>query len=109
MKKTPGMYLKILAYLHECYRVTLNACVRIREAIKDNDRRLKEKYVRTLKEDLQWLPRAFAFELITNRPNRNGIIMSQLAKDKKFILLIKEVRRDFDNGYDAMNKIHART
>jgi hypothetical protein len=104
-RATAGMYFAILDYLDECYRLTLNACVRIRKAIKENNKRHREKYTKMLKEDLQWLPRAFAFELVTKR--LNGIIIGQLAKDKKFILLIKQVQRDFDKECDAINKIHA--
>jgi hypothetical protein len=99
------MYFTILAYLGECYRVTLDACSRIKEAIKNNNNKYKEKCVKELREDLLWWPRQFAFRLIAKTPDR--ILVGQLAKDNKFTMLLNEVQKDFDKGCDVINNIRS--
>jgi DNA-binding MarR family transcriptional regulator len=102
---TPGMYSTIFSYLGECCRITLNACDRIKKAIEENDNKNKAKYIRELNEDLQWLPREFAFRLITKSPDR--VIVHQLAKDNKFILMLNGVKREFNEAYSVVNSIRS--
>ena len=101
----PNMYFTILAYLGECYRVTLDACGRIKEAKNVNNRKYKEKCVKDLKEDLRWWPKEFAFRLIAKTPDR--IVVNQLAKDNKFTILLNEAQKDFDKGCDVINNLRS--
>jgi DNA-binding MarR family transcriptional regulator len=96
-------YVTIFAYLGECYRVTIYACERIKEAINENDSKYRKQHVKKLKEDLQWWPKEFAFRLITKTPDR----ASQLAKDNKFMKLLKEVQLDFEKGLSAVDNIRS--
>ena len=55
-------------------------------------------------------PRVFAFELVTSLLKKDGgsVIVGQLAKDKKFVKLLREVQKDFEKGFIAVNNIHSR-
>ena len=70
--------------------------VELKRAKNVNNRKYKEKCVKDVKEDLRWWPKEFAFRLIAKTPDR--IVVSQLAKDNKFTILLNEAQKDFDKG-----------
>jgi hypothetical protein len=103
------LYFAIVLYLGDCYQITLDAADRIRKAIEDHNEKDKEYFTKRLIEDLEWQPRGFALKLVTNflRKKRGESILGQLAKDKKFVHLLREVKKDFDKGFSAINNIHS--
>lgn len=105
------LYFTIVLYLGNCYNITLDAADRIRKAIEEHNIEDQEFFTKRLKEDLEWQPREFALKLVTSflRKKSDAVIMGQLAKDKKFVYLLREVQRDFDKGFAAVNKIFAKT
>ena len=106
-RATVKLYFAIVSYLGDCYQITLDAANRIRKAREEQNREVQKYYTKRLKEDLEWQPRAFAFRLITKPPDR--VIIGQLAKDNKFILLLKEVQKDFDKGFTAFNNTRSKS
>lgn len=105
------LYFAIVLYLGDCYNITLDAADRIRKAIEEHNKDDQEYYTKRLKEDLEWQPREFVLKLVTNflRKKDDGVIMGQLAKDKKFLELLREVQKDFDKGFSAVNKLYTKT
>jgi predicted transcriptional regulator len=104
------LYFAIVLYLGDCYQITLDAADRIRKAIVEHNEEDKEYFTKRLIEDLEWQPREFALKLVTSffRKKGGGVILGQLAKDKKFVHLLREVQKDFDKGFSAINKIHSK-
>jgi DNA-binding PadR family transcriptional regulator len=98
---TVKLYFAITSYLHDCYQITLNAADHIKKAREEHNEEDQKYYVKRLKVDLEWQPRAFAFILITKSPDK--VIVRQLAKDNKFVLLLNGVQRDFNEAYSVMN------
>lgn len=105
------LYFAIVLYLGDCYQITLDAADRIRKAIEDHNEEDKEYFTKRLKDDLEWQPREFALKLVISflRKKGDAVIMGQLAKDRKFVYLLREVQKDFDKGFFAVNKIFAKT
>ena len=104
------LYFAIVLYLGDCYQITLDAADRIRKAIVEHNEEDKEYFTKRLIEDLEWQPREFALKLVTSFLRKKGgeITVCQLAKDKKFVHLLREVQKDFDKGFSAINKIHSK-
>jgi hypothetical protein len=104
------LYFAIVSYLRDCYQITLDAADDIRKAIEEHNEEDKEYYTKQLKEDLEWKPREFALKLVTSflRKKNYRVIMDQLAKDKKFVELLREVQKDFDKGFSIVNKEFAK-
>ena len=109
-RATVKLYFAIISYLGDCYDITIDAADHIRKAIEEHNKKAKEYYAKRLKEDLEWQPRVFAFELVTSLLKKDGgsVIVGQLAKDKKFVKLLREVQKDFEKGFIAVNNIHSR-
>jgi hypothetical protein len=104
------LYFELVSYLRGCYQITLDAADRIRRAIEEHNKEDEEYYTKRMKEKLEWQPKSFAFELLTRRLKeaRGNTIIGRLAKDKKFVGLLREVQKDFEKGFIAVKGIHDR-
>lgn len=116
---TGRFYSQITSYLQECCNVTLNAIDDIKSAEKEEE---KVKIIDRLKFDLEWLIRRLCFKLTimyneTNllaiNPNLNDDVKVtlyelenkmklQLSKDSQFINLLKNLHKDFNEGYSEL-------
>ena len=116
---TGRFYSQITSYLQECCNVTLNAIDDIKSAEKEEE---KVKIIDRLKFDLEWLIRRLCFKLTimyneTNllaiNPNLNDDVKVtlyelenkmklQLSKDSPFINLLKNLHKDFNEGYSEL-------
>jgi hypothetical protein len=109
-KANVTLYFTIVSYLRDCYQITLNGADNIRKAIKDHNKEHTEYYTKRLKEDLEWQPRIFAFELVTGFLKKEGgrYVVGLLARDRKFVKLLREVQKDFAKGFTVVDNIHSR-
>ena len=116
---TGRFYSQITSYLQECCNVTLNAIDDIKSAEKEEE---KVKIIDRLKFDLEWLIRRICFKLTimyneTNllaiNPNLNDDVKVtlyelenkmklQLSKDSQFINLLKNLHKEFNEGYSEL-------
>jgi hypothetical protein len=116
---TGRFYSQITSYLQECCNVTLNAIDDINSAEKEEE---KVKIIDRLKFDLKWLIRRICFKLTimyneTNllaiNPNLNDDVKVtlyelenkmklQLSKDSQFINLLKNLHKEFNEGYSEL-------
>jgi hypothetical protein len=81
------------SYLAECCGTMLGAI----NGIKEEDQNEKKKNMAMLKYDLKRKALSLSFELVTKfKPAALGY----LAGDKKFVKLAKELKIEFDSGYD---------
>ena len=116
---TGRFYSQITSYLQEGCNVTLNAIDDIKSAEKEEE---KVKIIDRLKFDLEWLIRRLCFKLTimyneTNllaiNPNLNDDVKVtlyelenkmklQLSKDSPFINLLKNLYKDFNEGYNEL-------
>jgi hypothetical protein len=116
---TGRFYSQITSYLQECCNVTLNAIDDIKSAEKEEE---KVKIIDRLKFDLEWLIRRLCFKLtimynetnlLTINPNLNDDVKVtlyelenkmklQLSKDSQFINLLKNLHKDFNEGYSEL-------
>jgi len=117
---TGRFYSQITSYLQECCNVTLNAIDDIKSA--DEKEEEKVKIIDRLKFDLEWLIRRLCFKLtimynetnlLSINPNLNDDIKVtlyelenkmklQLSKDSQFINLLKNLYKDFNEGYSEL-------
>jgi hypothetical protein len=116
---TGRFYSQITSYLQECCNVTLNAIDDIKSAEKEEE---KVKIIDRLKFDLEWLIRRLCFKLtimynetklLSINPNLNDDVKVtlyelenkmklQLSKDSQFINLLKNLHKDFNEGYSEL-------
>ncbi len=116
---TGRFYSQITSYLQECCNITLNAIDDMKSAEKEEE---KVKIVDRLKFDLEWLIRRLCFRLtimynetnlLSTNPNLNDDVKVtlyelenkmklQLSKDSQFINLLKNVHKDFNEGYSEL-------
>jgi hypothetical protein len=116
---TGRFYSQITSYLQECCNITLNAIDDIKSAENEEE---KVKVVDRLKFDLEWLIRRLCFKLtimynetnlFSTNPNLNDDVKVtlyelenkmklQLSKDSQFINLLKNVHKDFNEGYSEL-------
>ena len=116
---TGRFYSQITSYLQECCNITLNAIDDIKSAENEEE---KVKIVDRLKLDLEWLILRLCFKLtimynetnlFSTNPNLNDDVKVtlyelenkmklQLSKDSQFINLLKNVHKDFNEGYSEL-------
>ena len=98
-------YFKLKSYLAECYRITLDACDKIRNYIEEKKETDRRERTELLEDDLRWQAKVLAFRLVTetNDPSRLGSIV----KDNRFMKLLKEVHEDFDEGFVTVSKLNS--
>jgi hypothetical protein len=116
---TGRFYSQITSYLQECCNITLNAIDDIESAENEEE---KVKIVDRLKLDLEWLIRRLCFKLtimynetnlFSTNPNLNDDVKVtlyelenkmklQLSKDSQFINLLKNLHKDFNEGYSEL-------
>ncbi|HJU58270.1 MAG TPA: hypothetical protein VJ583_00850 [Nitrososphaeraceae archaeon] len=117
---TGRFYSQITSYLQECCNVTLNAIDDIKSA--DENEEEKVKIIDRLKFDLEWLIRRLCFKLtimysetnlLSINPNLTDDVKVtlyeletkmklQLSKDSQFINLLKNLYKDFNEGYSEL-------
>ncbi|MGI9012381.1 MAG: hypothetical protein ACXWFB_04355 [Nitrososphaeraceae archaeon] len=120
---TGRFYSQIVSYIEECCNVTLNAIDDIKSAEKEEE---KVKIFHKMKFDLEWLIRRLCFKLtimynetnlLSINPNLNDDIKVtlyeyenkmkiQLSKDSQFITLVKNLHKDFNEGYSELINLH---
>jgi hypothetical protein len=120
---TGRFYSQIVSYLEECCNITLNAINDINSAEKEEE---KVKIFDKLKFDLEWLIRRLCFKLtimynetnlLSINPNLNDDVKVtlyeyenkmkiQLSKDMQFITLLKNLYKDFNDGYGEFINLH---
>jgi hypothetical protein len=102
------LYFAVLSYLRDCYQLTLDAANRIRRAVEEKNHEDERVHKNQLIDDLRWLAKIFAFRLVCESLRRKGggVILGKLAKDKRFLEFLADVHRDFDKGFNAVNRIH---
>lgn len=116
---TGRFYSQITSYLQECCNITLNAIDDIESAENEEE---KVKIVDRLNLDLEWLIRRLCFKLtimynetnlLSTNPNLNDDVKVtlyelenkmklQLSKDSQFINLLKNLHKDFNEGYSEL-------
>ena len=116
---TGRFYSQITSYLQECCNITLNAIDDTKSAENEEE---KVKIVDRLKLDLEWLILRLCFKLtimynetnlFSTNPNLKDDVKVtlyelenkmklQLSKDSQFINLLKNVHKDFNEGYSEL-------
>jgi DNA-binding PadR family transcriptional regulator len=106
----------LLSYLRQCYQITLDG----RDYIKqiDQDDYTVKSAIKSLKRELELEAKEMAFSLMTRpkstfgvslaifnrmeikRTGKTGVESRQLGRDKRFMKLLREVKKDFDQKFN---------
>ncbi|MFB5600196.1 MAG: hypothetical protein ACE5SW_08230 [Nitrososphaeraceae archaeon] len=120
---TGRFYSQLTNYIQECCNFTMIAIEDIHSSSKEED---KIKITNRLKFDLEWLIRRLGFKLIIMYNDTNLLALNPelkddvkvtiyeleskmkgiLSSDGKFIELIKNLNKDFSDGYQEIMNIH---
>ncbi|HET7147811.1 MAG TPA: hypothetical protein VFI73_04860 [Candidatus Nitrosopolaris sp.] len=127
-RSTARFYFMITQYLQECCRTTLNRIDAIKRSTSnppEMDPSNQKRQVELLESDLRLHAKVIAFKLgvahsestILAMANSDGAatdssrvalydlessMKTVLSKDRKFMQLLKEVQKDFENGYKEL-------
>jgi hypothetical protein len=120
---TGRFYSHLTSYIQECCNLTMNAIEDINTSSKEED---KLKITNRLKFDLEWMIRRLGFKFIIMYNDTNLLALNPelkdeikisiyeleskmkgiLSNDEKFIDLIKNLNKDFSEGYKEIMIIH---